>query len=111
MHAGNQDLLVVGAVEDTDHPPLGQHLAGAPEEVVAELLGGRLLERLHLATLGIDTRHHVPDGPVLAGSIHGLEHDQEGVGVVGPEQSLCLRQFDDEFVEVLLGHLLVPLLV
>src|SRR5215468_9584205 len=38
VHAQNQDLLVIGAVEYPDPPPLWQRLAIAPHEVVIEIL-------------------------------------------------------------------------
>ena len=41
VHAHDQHLLVVRAVEDADAPALGQALAGAPQEVVVELLRAR----------------------------------------------------------------------
>ena len=51
-------------------PRSGQRGVGAPEEVVVELLRARRLEGVHVAALGIDARHHVLDGAVLAGRVH-----------------------------------------
>ena len=104
VHPDHQDLLVVGAVEDPDPPTLGERLAVAPQEVMLELLGGGLLERLHIATLRVHPRHDVLDGPVLAGGVHGLEDDQQGVAVARPQQLLGRRQLIDVGLEVLLGH-------
>src|SRR5664279_5998696 len=53
--------------------PFGKRLAAAPQEVVGEPLGGRLLESHHRATLWVHPRHDVLDRPVLAGGVHGLE--------------------------------------
>ena len=100
----HQDLLVVGAVEDPDPPPSGKRPAVAPEEVVALFLGRRGRERRHLAPLGIDPGHHVLDGPVLAGGVHGLEHHQQRVRVTGPQQLLCRAEIPDEGAEVGLGQ-------
>jgi hypothetical protein len=106
VHPDHEDLLVVGAVEDADPPAFGQRLGGPPQEVVAELLGGGLLEGGDVAALGVHPRHHVLYGPVLAGGVHGLEHDQQAVGAVGPQQFLGCFQLVHEGLEVLLGHLL-----
>src|SRR5215469_435962 len=53
VHAHNQDLLVIGAVEYPDPPALGQTLRIPPHEVVVEVLLGGLLERENLAALRI----------------------------------------------------------
>src|SRR5262252_1670972 len=53
VHAHNQDLLVIGAVEYPDPPALGQTLGIPPHEVVVEVLLGGLLERENLAALRI----------------------------------------------------------
>ena len=41
---------------------------------------------------GLTPAHHVLDGAVLARRVHGLEHQQQRVAVVGVEQFLRLRQ-------------------
>ena len=74
VHAHDQHLLVVGAVEDPDAAPLGHRLHVAPEVVVVELFGRRLLERIDLASLRVHARHHMLDRAVLTGRIHRLEH-------------------------------------
>ena len=86
VNADRHHLLVVGAVEDRDAPARRQRLGGAPEEVVFELLGRGLLEGGHLHPLRVDARHDVADGAVLAGRVHRLKHDQQGVAVAGPQQ-------------------------
>jgi len=35
------------------------------------------------AALGIEARHHVLDDTVLAGRIHGLQHDQDRPAIIG----------------------------
>jgi hypothetical protein len=47
------------------------------------------------------------DGSILAGGVHGLEDDQQRIGVLGVEDVLILGQFDDIFFQLLLGGLLV----
>src|SRR4029077_13569868 len=66
MHSGDQDFLVVGAVEDSDPSKLGQVASGPPEKVMLELGGARMLEAEPLAALRIDSRHDVSDGAVLS---------------------------------------------
>src|SRR6202034_1139256 len=66
VHAHDEHLLVVRAVEDSDLAALGQIARGTPEEVVLEFGGARMLEAEHIATLRIHTRHYVRDDPVLA---------------------------------------------
>src|SRR5208282_4885529 len=61
VHAHDENLFVVGAVEDADSAALGDALGGPPEEVVIEFFGRRLLERINLASLRIDAGHHVLD--------------------------------------------------
>ena len=77
MDADDQHFLVVRAVEDPDAPALGEIAGVAPHEIVVELLGGRHLEREHLAALRIDAGHHVLDRAVLAGGVHRLEDEQQ----------------------------------
>ena len=58
-----------------------------------------MLEAEHLAALGIDAGHHVPDDAILAGGIHRLEDQQDGVAVRGVEQLLLLAEVGDVFGE------------
>src|SRR5205085_11815168 len=76
MHTGHQHILIVRAIENADPPALRKCFGDAPKKIVIELFGARRLERVHLATLWIDARHHVLDRAVLAGRIHRLEYDQ-----------------------------------
>ena len=54
MHAHDEHLLVVGAIEDADSSTLRQATSGSPKKIVFELFGARLLETKHLAALRID---------------------------------------------------------
>jgi hypothetical protein len=92
VHAHDQDLFVVRAVEDADAPAFGQALDVAPHEVVVEVFPRGLLEREHLASLRIDARHHVLDGAVLAGRIHRLEQKQQGPAVLRVGHVLLFRE-------------------
>ena len=106
MHLDDQHFFVVRAVEDADPAPLGQRLHAPPEEVVVQLFGRRLLERIDLAALRIDARHHVLDRAVLAGRVHGLKDHQQRPGIVGIEQLLGLGQRRHVLRQDLLGQLL-----
>ena len=60
------------------------------------------LETVHLATLGVDARHDVLDGAVLARGVHGLEDDQQGVAPGGVKKILQPGHFADVFGQRLL---------
>ena len=55
-------------------------------------VGAGVFEAEHLAALGIDARHDVLDGAVLARRIHRLEDQQHGVAVVRIEEALLCGQ-------------------
>ena len=99
VHPEGDDLFVVGAVEDPDASPLGRRLGDPPQERVVELLARRLLERDDVHALGVDAGHDVLDRRVLAGGVHRLEHDEQGVGVARPEQLLGVLQLLDALGE------------
>src|SRR5271166_433902 len=61
MHAGDQDLLVIGPVENADPAAFRKVAAGAPEKVVLQFGVARMLEAEHLAALRVDSRHDVLD--------------------------------------------------
>src|SRR5215469_12528949 len=92
VHPHDQDLLVIGAIEDTDSTALREAVRVAPEEVMTELLGRRLLEGEDLDALRIDSGHHVFDRAVLAGRVHALEDQQQRPTVLRVEQVLFLGQ-------------------
>ena len=74
---------------------------------MVELLRRRRLERVHLAALRIDAGHHVLDGAVLAGGVHGLEDQQHGPAILGVQALLQLREQLHAQREGLLGPGLV----
>ena len=102
MHLERDDLLVVRAVEDADATAFGKRFRDAPQEVVVELLGRRLPERDDLNALRIDSRHHVLDRRVLAGSVHRLQDDEQRLPVTRPKQLLRGRELGDAALERLL---------
>ena len=108
VDADHEDLLVVGAVEDTDVAAGWQPARIAPQVVVVELLGRGHLEGVDLDALRVDTAHDVADGAVLAGSIDGLDDHQQAVGVLGGQARLVLGQQLDALGQELLGLILAP---
>ena len=92
MHPHHEHFLVVAAVEDADAAALGQVLRAAPHVIVVELLGGRRLERDHLAALRIDARHDVLDRAVLARGVHRLEDEQHRPAILRVELVLQRRE-------------------
>ena len=97
MDPNDEHLLVVGTVEDPDPPALGKPGCRAPEKVVLELLGARLLEAEDLTALRIDPGHDVPDRTVLAGRVHPLEDQQERISVGRVVEALERAQLGDVF--------------
>src|SRR6266536_147961 len=85
VDAHDQDVLVVGPVEDADHAVGGGAAVDAPEEVVVQLDLIGSFERGDLAALRIDAGEDLADGAVLAAGVHALEHHQEAVDAGGVE--------------------------
>ena len=88
VDAGDEYLLKVGAVEYADLTARRQLARGAPQKIVFQLLGARVLEAEYLAALRVDSRHDVLDAAVLTGCVHGLENEQQRVAVGGVQQFL-----------------------
>ena len=88
MHAGDQHLLVIGAVEDADPPAFRQFTGGAPQKIVLQFGDAGMFEAEHLAALWVDSGHHVLDGPVLSRCIHPLKDQQHGISVRCPQKLL-----------------------
>ena len=90
MHAGDQNLLVIGSVEDADPAAFRQVAGGAPEKIMLQFAGAGMLEAEDLAALRIDARHHMPDGAVFSCRVHRLENQQHGMAI-GRVEKLLLR--------------------
>ncbi len=69
---------------------------------MVQFLSTGMCEAEHLAPLGIDTGHDVPDGAVLAGRVHRLKNKQQRIAVVRVVESLQFAEFLNVFVESLL---------
>ena len=86
-------------------PRSGRQRDRPPQEIVVELLRRRRLERIHLAALRIDARHHVLDGAVFPGGVHRLEDQQHRPAVLRVELFLQLLQPGHTPLQPLLGLL------
>jgi hypothetical protein len=85
VDADDEHVLVVGAVEDRHFPPSGSLLVNPPEEIVSQLLGGRLLEADHAAPLRVHGAEDVVDRAVLAPRVQPLQADEKRETAVGVE--------------------------
>ena len=83
MHPDDEDLFIVGPVEDAHHAPAGQGTLVAPEEVVVQFVRGGLLEGMDRHGLRVDPAHHVLDHAVLTGGVESLEHQEYAERVLG----------------------------
>lgn len=106
VHAHDQHLLVVGAVEDTDAATLRQVASRTPEEVMLQFPRTWMLKAEDLAALGVDARHHMANSAIFACGIHRLKHQQQGVPVRCIEQALLVTQLLDVFSQPLVVGLL-----
>src|SRR5208282_4226689 len=88
MDAHDENLLVIGAVENADASAFRQTARRAPEKIVRQFLVAGAFEAEDLATLRIDARHDVFDGAVLARGVHRLKNQQQRVAAVGIKQTL-----------------------
>ena len=79
----HQHILVVAAVENGDGPAGGQRLVDPPQEVVFQLFAVGLFKTGHLHALGVQAGHHMFDGAVLAGGVHGLQNEDQSFAAVG----------------------------
>ncbi len=77
MNPDDEHLFVVRPVEDADMAARRQVAIGAPQKIMVQFKGARMLVAKDLAALRIDAGHDVLDGAVLAGRIHGLEDDEQ----------------------------------
>jgi hypothetical protein len=81
MHSHDQHFLVIGPVEYADPSSLWQIARGTPEKIVLQFGGAWMFEAKHLTALRIDTRHDMPDGPVLSRGVHPLQNQQYSMAV------------------------------
>src|SRR5664279_2706696 len=106
MHPNDQYFLVIGTIEDADPSAFGKAAGRTPEKIMFQLFSARLFETENLAALRIDPGHDVPDGAVLAGSVHPLKNQQQRIAVGGVVKPLQRAQRFDVFFQKFLILLL-----
>ncbi len=77
VHAHNQYVFVVGAIEDGDFAPLGHLRFDAPQKIVSQFLLGWLFEVGDAAAVGIHGADDVLDHAVFAAGIKRLQADKQ----------------------------------
>src|SRR4051812_2923685 len=107
VDARDEHVLVVRAVEDPDVAVARRGGVDAPEEVVRELVGRRLLERRDAHALRVRAGEHMLDGAVLPARVHRLQDDEERLARLGVEAVLEPHQLLRQLVERLFRRLLV----
>jgi hypothetical protein len=75
MHPNDENLLIVGAIEDGDPPAFGKPVRRAPEKIMFQFLGAWLFEAENVAALRVDPGHDVADSAVLAGGVYPLKNN------------------------------------
>src|SRR5215471_11315338 len=75
MDANHQNILIMRAVEDSDHAMSGNSTMDTPEKIVVKLFGRRLLETSDLATLRVHAGEDMADCAILTPGIESLQHD------------------------------------
>ena len=106
MHTNDQNLLIIGSVENADTAALRQILRRAPQKIVLQFRSTRMLEAEHLTALGIDAGHHMTDRAILACRIHRLKNQQHRIAVGCVVQALQFTQLLNMFFKELLILLL-----
>jgi hypothetical protein len=81
MHPNDENLLIVGTIEDGDPSAFGKPVRRAPEKIMFQFLGAWLFKTENVAALGIDPGHDVTDGAVLAGGVYPLKDQQQRIAV------------------------------
>lgn len=100
IDADCKNILVVAAIENNDFAITGGLLVYAPEVVVPELAGVRLLEAGHMDALRVDSAESIFDGAVFSAGIHALKNQEEFLTAVDKETLLQIGQFDVQLVQL-----------
>src|SRR2546421_7366551 len=79
MHTHHQNILIVRAIENTDHASAWNDPVDPPEEIMYLFPGRRSLKRTHLASQRIDLRHNMANRAIFAARIHPLQYYEETV--------------------------------
>ena len=101
MHAHDQDILVVAAVEDHDLAFARRVLVDAPQIVMGEFVFGGGLKARHPYTGRVHALKDMANDAVLAAGVHGLQHDQYLMLPLGKEDLLQHFQPFGQLVQVI----------
>src|SRR6185437_13557559 len=77
VHTYDEDVFVMGAIEDGDLAPCRRLRLHTPQEVMCEFPLGWFFEVGHMAAIGIHRSDDVFDYTVFAASIKCLKNDQQ----------------------------------
>ena len=91
----HQQLLIIGTVENADLASLRKALRRSPKVVVVQFFRRRRLERPHVHSLRIHSRHDVFDRSVLSSGVHALKNQKQAPTVLRRENILQAVQFLD----------------
>src|SRR5947209_17064884 len=76
MHAHNQHILIVGAIENANNPSAWSDPMHTPEEIMVQFSRCRDLKRTYLASLRIDVGEDLVNCISFTTGIHPLQHDK-----------------------------------
>jgi len=88
MHADDENVLVMRAIENAEFAESGRIAVNAPQKVVFTLFGAWNSERRHVNAARIQKADDMLDRAVFSGGIAPLKHDQYGMRPRAPEQIL-----------------------
>src|SRR5581483_2936634 len=103
VHAHGDDVLVVRPVEDPDLAAARRLEMDAPEVVVREIDGRRLLERDDPAALRVHAREDAPDRAVLPRRVEPLQDEEHAALRLRVQAVVQHRELLDELREPLLA--------
>jgi len=107
LHLVDQDLLIMGAVEDGD-VALGRHAAVDTVQIImGQIIGAGRLEGLLDDAVRRQAGQNGADGAVLAGGVHGLEDEDDALFFLGVELLLELINLRHVLLHLLLRFLAV----
>src|SRR5205814_9487779 len=92
INARQPSFFVIGTIDDADAAALRQRNHAAPQKIVIEFVGRRLLELIDHATLRIDALEYALDGAVLARCVHALKDQQQRPAILRVESFLAIAQ-------------------
>lgn len=96
VDADDEDVFVVGAVEEGGGSFCGSVRVDAPEKIVAELFGGGDFEAGDGGALGVEVAEEGAEGAVFATGVHALQDDEEAVLSGGVKEGFELGEFGAE---------------